>query len=217
VAALVLIFLWPAKDLASVQISIRQRITLITMFCLGVIICIAGLFRVWYVSIYVKSWDFLCTYSPVTSCHCSQISHTLNQPFRVFHPMRGPTNSALQGTVPSSSSSSASRPASELFVAVFRAANRCSRRSFPPSSHARPTRTPMETPPTRSPRIHLVKATMANLSHSRLLRRRISRSDMEMRTALGVLEHRAKWVQRRARRQTRVGVRGKVRKMKSGS
>ncbi|KAH3938600.1 hypothetical protein HBI56_177080 [Parastagonospora nodorum] len=54
-----LIFLWPAKDLASVQISVRQRITLITMFCLGVIICIAGLLRVWYVSIYLKSWDFL--------------------------------------------------------------------------------------------------------------------------------------------------------------
>jgi hypothetical protein len=56
----VLIFLWPAKDLASVQISVRQRITLITMFCLGVIICIAGLFRVWYISIYIPSWDFLC-------------------------------------------------------------------------------------------------------------------------------------------------------------
>jgi hypothetical protein len=34
------------------------------MFCLGVIICIAGLFRVWYISIYAKSWDFLCMYSP---------------------------------------------------------------------------------------------------------------------------------------------------------
>ncbi|KAH7406368.1 hypothetical protein DE146DRAFT_777507 [Phaeosphaeria sp. MPI-PUGE-AT-0046c] len=54
-----IIFLWPAKDLASVQISLRQRITLITMFCLGVIICIAGVCRVWYISIYIKSWDFL--------------------------------------------------------------------------------------------------------------------------------------------------------------
>jgi hypothetical protein len=62
---LVLIFLWPAKDLASVQISLRQRITLITMFSLGVIICIAGVFRVWYVSIYIKSWDYLCTYCTV--------------------------------------------------------------------------------------------------------------------------------------------------------
>jgi hypothetical protein len=32
------------------------------MFCLGVVICIAGLCRVWYVSIYVKSWDFLCEF-----------------------------------------------------------------------------------------------------------------------------------------------------------
>jgi hypothetical protein len=45
-----------------VQISLRQRITLITMFCLGVIICIAGVCRVWYIGIYAKSWDFLCTY-----------------------------------------------------------------------------------------------------------------------------------------------------------
>ena len=31
-----IIFLWPAKDLLSVQISLRQRVTLISMFCLGV-------------------------------------------------------------------------------------------------------------------------------------------------------------------------------------
>jgi hypothetical protein len=30
------IFLWPAKDLFAVQISLRQRVTLISMFSLGV-------------------------------------------------------------------------------------------------------------------------------------------------------------------------------------
>jgi hypothetical protein len=39
------------------------------MFCLGVIICIAGLCRVWYISIYIESWDFLCTYCPAHSIH----------------------------------------------------------------------------------------------------------------------------------------------------
>ncbi|EAT84731.1 hypothetical protein SNOG_08455 [Parastagonospora nodorum SN15] len=73
-----LIFLWPAKDLASVQISVRQRITLITMFCLGVIICIAGLLRVWYVSIYLKSWDFLCCKPLFTRLFPSIFSHSAN-------------------------------------------------------------------------------------------------------------------------------------------
>jgi hypothetical protein len=31
-----IIFLWPAKDLAKVRISFRQRVTLTSMFCLGI-------------------------------------------------------------------------------------------------------------------------------------------------------------------------------------
>ncbi|KAF2713200.1 hypothetical protein K504DRAFT_517170 [Pleomassaria siparia CBS 279.74] len=52
-----LIFLWPAKDLAKIRISLKQRVTLIAMFSLGVIICIAGICRIWYTSIYIASYD----------------------------------------------------------------------------------------------------------------------------------------------------------------
>ncbi|KAF2014143.1 hypothetical protein BU24DRAFT_462955 [Aaosphaeria arxii CBS 175.79] len=52
-----LIFLWPAKDLAKIRISLKQRVTLIIMFTLGVIICVAGVCRLWYTSIYIHSYD----------------------------------------------------------------------------------------------------------------------------------------------------------------
>ncbi|KAF2472809.1 uncharacterized protein BDR25DRAFT_200116, partial [Lindgomyces ingoldianus] len=54
-----LIFLWPAKDLAKIQISTRQKVTLIAMFSLGIIICIAGVCRIWYTSVYLASYDTL--------------------------------------------------------------------------------------------------------------------------------------------------------------
>ncbi|ORY16832.1 hypothetical protein BCR34DRAFT_475752 [Clohesyomyces aquaticus] len=54
-----LIFLWPAKDLARIKISLKQRVTLIAMFSLGVVICVAGICRVWYTSVYLHSYDAL--------------------------------------------------------------------------------------------------------------------------------------------------------------
>ena len=57
-----LIFLWPAKNLYGVKISVRQRITLITMFCFGVIICIAGSARIYYTHRYLTHYDIFCTY-----------------------------------------------------------------------------------------------------------------------------------------------------------
>lgn len=62
VASDFLIFLWPAMDLIQVQVSIKQRVTLITMFSLGVLICVAGICRVWYVSVFASSSDVLCKY-----------------------------------------------------------------------------------------------------------------------------------------------------------
>ena len=60
-----LIFLWPAKDLANLQISFKQRVTLIAMFTLGVTICIAGICRLWYTTIFGRSYDVLCTFKPL--------------------------------------------------------------------------------------------------------------------------------------------------------
>ncbi|KAF2639432.1 hypothetical protein P280DRAFT_402478 [Massarina eburnea CBS 473.64] len=54
-----LIFLWPAKDLSKLQVSFKQRFTLIAMFTLGFTVCIAGVCRIWYTSVYLSNWDIL--------------------------------------------------------------------------------------------------------------------------------------------------------------
>ncbi|KAH7412024.1 hypothetical protein DE146DRAFT_263486 [Phaeosphaeria sp. MPI-PUGE-AT-0046c] len=52
-----LIFLWPAKDLMNVQVSLRQRVTLTSMFSLGIIVCIAGCVRLYFTHLYLVSYD----------------------------------------------------------------------------------------------------------------------------------------------------------------
>ncbi|KAF1942315.1 hypothetical protein EJ02DRAFT_345760 [Clathrospora elynae] len=52
-----IIFLWPAKDLLNVHVSRRQRITLTCMFSLGIIVCIAGVVRIYYTHMYLISYD----------------------------------------------------------------------------------------------------------------------------------------------------------------
>ncbi|KAF3048550.1 hypothetical protein E8E11_009603 [Didymella keratinophila] len=52
-----LIFLWPAKDLLNVKVSLRQRVTLTCMFSLGVIVCGAGVARLYYTHMYLESYD----------------------------------------------------------------------------------------------------------------------------------------------------------------
>jgi hypothetical protein len=57
-----LIFLWPVKYLYGVNISLRQRVTLITMFSFGIIICIAGSARIYYTHRYLTHYDVFCAY-----------------------------------------------------------------------------------------------------------------------------------------------------------
>ncbi|KAJ8118592.1 hypothetical protein OPT61_g464 [Boeremia exigua] len=52
-----LIFLWPARDLLNVKVSLRQRVTLTCMFSLGVIVCVAGVTRLYYTHVYLHSYD----------------------------------------------------------------------------------------------------------------------------------------------------------------
>lgn len=70
-----LIFLWPIKDIASVRISRRQRITLTCMFSCGIVcvpcfvrvkselmqasVCIGGSARIYYTHLYLYSYDIL--------------------------------------------------------------------------------------------------------------------------------------------------------------
>ncbi|CAG5150169.1 uncharacterized protein ALTATR162_LOCUS2568 [Alternaria atra] len=51
------IFLWPVRNLLNVQVSFRQRVTLTSMFSLGVIVCIAGVVRLYYTHLYLVSFD----------------------------------------------------------------------------------------------------------------------------------------------------------------
>lgn len=64
------VFLWPAKDLGRLHVDVKQRVTLILMFCLGVVICVAGVCRLWYSPIVAKSYDILCksVAGPISSC-----------------------------------------------------------------------------------------------------------------------------------------------------
>ncbi|KAF2503195.1 hypothetical protein BU16DRAFT_448722 [Lophium mytilinum] len=52
-----IIFLWPIRDLWLVQIPMKQRLGLILMFGFGVIVCIAGICRVWFMSVYYSTYD----------------------------------------------------------------------------------------------------------------------------------------------------------------
>ena len=54
-----LIFLWPATQLAKVQIALKERVTLIIMFSLGLIVCGASVLRLWYAPIFARSYDIL--------------------------------------------------------------------------------------------------------------------------------------------------------------
>ncbi|KAF1954464.1 hypothetical protein CC80DRAFT_476214 [Byssothecium circinans] len=54
-----LIFLWPAKDLWKLHLPLKQRINLVITFSLGAIVCVAGVCRLWYATIYVASSDVL--------------------------------------------------------------------------------------------------------------------------------------------------------------
>jgi len=52
-----LIFLWPVRTLYGVRLPKQQRLGLIFVFSIGVIVCVAGVFRLWYLTVYFKSYD----------------------------------------------------------------------------------------------------------------------------------------------------------------
>ncbi|KAF2084266.1 hypothetical protein K490DRAFT_18159, partial [Saccharata proteae CBS 121410] len=52
-----LIFLWPARFLWQVQLPTKQRLGLIAMFAMGSLVCIAGVCRIWYFTVYFASYD----------------------------------------------------------------------------------------------------------------------------------------------------------------
>ncbi|KAF2839760.1 hypothetical protein M501DRAFT_904272, partial [Patellaria atrata CBS 101060] len=54
-----IVYLWPAKPLWRVQLPLKQRIGLLGVFCMGCIVCIAGVCRMYYLEEYFKTYDGL--------------------------------------------------------------------------------------------------------------------------------------------------------------
>ncbi|KAF2498106.1 hypothetical protein BU16DRAFT_445842, partial [Lophium mytilinum] len=52
-----LVFLWPARSLWSIQLPVKQRLGLILVFAVGIIVCVAGICRMWYFLVYLNSKD----------------------------------------------------------------------------------------------------------------------------------------------------------------
>ncbi|GME22433.1 hypothetical protein K490DRAFT_18159 [Neofusicoccum parvum] len=55
------VFLWPARYLWDIQLPKERRLGLIGLFCIGCLICIAGIVRIWYFTVWFdaddKFWD----------------------------------------------------------------------------------------------------------------------------------------------------------------
>lgn len=55
-----IIFLWPVIPLWKVQISLRQRLNLVTVFGFGMVTCIGGVVKIHFAKQYLASWDSTC-------------------------------------------------------------------------------------------------------------------------------------------------------------
>ncbi|GME34084.1 putative integral membrane protein [Neofusicoccum parvum] len=60
------IFLWPARFIWGMHVPKDQRLGLVGLFCVGVIICVAGVLRMWFFTVWFKSrdpyWDGVWNY-----------------------------------------------------------------------------------------------------------------------------------------------------------
>ncbi|KAI1528787.1 hypothetical protein PtrSN002B_009401 [Pyrenophora tritici-repentis] len=53
------VYLWPAKPLWSLQLPLRQRIGLICLFGIGLLVCVTGILRMYYLKVFFESYDML--------------------------------------------------------------------------------------------------------------------------------------------------------------
>ncbi|CAO2650584.1 Nn.00g018760.m01.CDS01 [Neocucurbitaria sp. VM-36] len=61
------IYLWPAKPLWSLQLPLKQRLGLIFLFSVGLVVCIAGILRMYFLEVYFRSYDALWNGAPIWS------------------------------------------------------------------------------------------------------------------------------------------------------
>ncbi|KAF1946141.1 hypothetical protein EJ02DRAFT_337019 [Clathrospora elynae] len=60
-----LVYLWPAKPLWSLRLPMTQRFGLIFVFSVGLLVCIAGVLRIYYIEVFFQSYDTLWNGVPV--------------------------------------------------------------------------------------------------------------------------------------------------------
>lgn len=60
-----MVYLWPAKPLWSLRLPLKQRIVL---FSMGLLVCVAGVLRMYYFEVFYQSYDTLCEYNQNQLC-----------------------------------------------------------------------------------------------------------------------------------------------------
>ncbi|KAF2031946.1 hypothetical protein EK21DRAFT_61952 [Setomelanomma holmii] len=63
-----LVYLWPTKPLWGLHLPVKQRLGLIFMFSVGLLVCVAGVLRMYYLEIFFESYDTLWNGSAVWLC-----------------------------------------------------------------------------------------------------------------------------------------------------
>ncbi|KAJ1323237.1 hypothetical protein MN608_11383 [Microdochium nivale] len=73
-ASELVVFLWPIKPLWKLQLPAQQRVGLVTLFSMGVIICIVGILRIYYLSQLSVGGDFLWNGIPIWICSTLEVN-----------------------------------------------------------------------------------------------------------------------------------------------
>ena len=54
------VFVLPMFSFSKLQMPRKQRLGLMFVFGLGLVVCVAGIVRIWYITVYFKSYDVSC-------------------------------------------------------------------------------------------------------------------------------------------------------------
>lgn len=54
------VYLYPAKPLWSLHLPVKQRLGLIFLFSVGLLVCVAGVLRMYYLEVFFDSYDTHC-------------------------------------------------------------------------------------------------------------------------------------------------------------
>ncbi|OCK73749.1 hypothetical protein K432DRAFT_339882 [Lepidopterella palustris CBS 459.81] len=68
------VYLWPALYVWNIQLPWRQRVGLIFVFCAGVVVCAAGLLRLYWCTLYFKAWDIFWVSSVIWTLNSVEVN-----------------------------------------------------------------------------------------------------------------------------------------------